>query len=286
MWKALLYVQSEIAEEEQLHAWIAKPQQNIRCMDLGPQWAQEQTIAEACKKLRVELTECLMIVTTEAEWQLTQQLNLAALPYEKEGSGEVFPGAWLVVQGFEHVDYEFLNRVYLRHHQLPWVMLETKRLILRELALSDMDALFSLYDDSRVTKYTEKLYPREEEVEYQKAYIRNMYQFYGYGMWLVCLRDTGEVIGRAGLENRIFNETAVLEMGYLIAAKEWNKGYATEACEALISFAKRELDFSEINCFIQKGNVVSIHLAEKLGFSFSEETLLEEKPMLRYVLEC
>ncbi len=53
----------------------------------------------------------------------------------------------------------------------------------------------------------------EEEREYQQAYIEQMYRFYGYGMWIVCDRNTGELIGRAGVEHRE-ELGGELELGY------------------------------------------------------------------------
>lgn len=54
-----------------------------------------------------------------------------------------------------------------------------------------------------MTKYTEGLYPeRAKEEAYLKDYTENMYYFYNYGVWTICDRMTGQVIGRAGFSNR------------------------------------------------------------------------------------
>lgn len=66
-----------------------------------------------------------------------------------------------------------------------------------------------------MTDFVEPLYDYETELEYQKAYIENMYGFYEYGMWLVFLKETGRLIGRAGLEHD--------EMGYMIAQQFQNQ---------------------------------------------------------------
>ena len=113
-----------------------------------------------------------------------------------EDGTDTFLHADMVVEGFEEVDMIFLQRVYERHFNIPWTILETKRCIVRELELSDMDDLFSMYAEPGMTDYMEGLYEYEEELEYQKAYIENMYRFYGYGMWLVFEKKTGTLIGR------------------------------------------------------------------------------------------
>lgn len=115
---------------------------------------------------------------------------------------DTFLHADMVVEGFEEVDMTFLQRVYERHFNIPWTILETERCIVRELELSDLDDLFFMYAEPGMTDYMEGLYEYEEELEYQKAYIENMYRFYGYGMWLVFEKKTGTLIGRAGVEHR------------------------------------------------------------------------------------
>ena len=52
---------------------------------------------------------------------------------------------------------------------------ETDRCLIRELSLSDLPALYELYDKPGMTDFVEPLYDYETELEYQKAYIENMY---------------------------------------------------------------------------------------------------------------
>lgn len=206
--------------------------------------------------------------------------GIAAIGYQQEADSE-FLHADMIVEGFEEVDEIFLNHVFERHHNLPWTILETKRCIVRELALSDMDALFTLYEDDGMTEFLENLYPYEEELEYQKAYIENMYRFYGYGMWLVFEKATGKLIGRAGLEHREELD-GEMELGYAIGTPYQNKGYATEVCKAIIDYARNEIMTPVLNCLMDPENASSIHLAEKLGFSFDEKIKIDKKEMLKY----
>lgn len=72
-----------------------------------------------------------------------------------------------------------------------------------------------------------------------------MYGYYGYGMWLVFDKASGELIGRAGLEHREFPDAVELELGYLIDPDRQGQGLATEVCQAILAFAREELDFPE-----------------------------------------
>ena len=180
----------------------------------------------------------------------------------------------IVVEGFEEVDFLFLQRIWQRHHKMPWTILETERLLVRELTLDDMEKLFELYSYEGMTDYMEGLYPYEEEYAYQKAYIDNMYRFFGYGMWLVFEKESGKLVGRAGVEHREALE-GELELGYAIGTPWQRKGYASEVCRGILAYVKEELGFEEIVSLVEPENVASIHLLEKLGFGFETELNLE-----------
>lgn len=68
-------------------------------------------------------------------------MDVPAIAYQKPET-DTFLHADMVVEGFEEVDMTFLQRVYERHFNIPWTILETERCIVRELELSDLDALF------------------------------------------------------------------------------------------------------------------------------------------------
>jgi RimJ/RimL family protein N-acetyltransferase len=286
-WKVLLYTLADVEAEKELCNWIKHPENGILCLEVPAEISREDLLAVLAAQ-KTAAAECLWIVTREEQWRLSKELGLAALPYiggksPQTAAAPDFSGAWMVVEGFAEADYDFFLKAYQRAHNLPWTVLTTARCFLRELSMEDMDALFALYDGEGVTDHMEGLYPRAQEEEYQRAYIQNMYRYYGYGMWLVCSRDTGEVIGRAGLEHRDYPEGTELEMGYLIAPEYQNRGLGTEVCRALLDYAKTDLDFPRINCMIEPENAASLHMMEKLGFTLLEETFLDGKTMKRFV---
>lgn len=219
----------------------------------------------------VRLADCLFIGATDESIAWVNSIHLAVIGYENPAIlGQTLSNVEMIVLGFEEVDAEFLKRAWQRYHSLPWTIAVTERCIIRELTLDDMDALFALYRDKELTKFTEALFEREEEIDYQRAYINNMYRYFGYGMWLVFHKETGELIGRAGLEHREYGEELELELGYLIGTNYQRQGYATEVCKAIIAYAKDEVGALALNCLIEEENIASIALAKKLGFSFCE----------------
>ncbi len=61
------------------------------------------------------------------------------------------------------------------------------------------------------------------------------------------LKSFRELIGRAGLEHREFPDAVELELGYLIDPDRQGQGLATEVCQAILAFAREELDFPRVN---------------------------------------
>lgn len=227
----------------------------------------------------------LLLAATDETIALGKELAIATLAYANPSiPNQSYRGVEMLVEGFEEVDADFLEKVYQRYHHLPWTIVETKRCIVRELCLADMDALFALYDEE-VCRYTESLYPYPEELEFQRAYINHMYRFFGYGMWLVFSKETGALIGRAGLEHREYDGETELELGYLIGTKYQRRGYAFEVCKAILGYAKENVGFSRINTLIEAENIASIRLSEKLGFVHKMDYSVDGKKLSRFCLE-
>lgn len=192
-------------------------------------------------------------------------------------------GADIIVEGFDEVDVQFLDRIMKRAQGLPWITVVTGRCYLREMTLDDLDDLFALYAQPGITDYTEPLYERPQEEQYTRDYIENMYRFYGYGMWLVCDRESGALIGRAGFSHQDLGDEVVLEMGYIIGVPWQRQGYATEVCEKLLAFARTNLaDFGTLNCFVEPGNTASHGLMGKLAFDRAGTVTIGGKRMIRY----
>ena len=241
---------------------------------------------ELKQAIRKERDSLLLIAATDTTISLGREIGIATMAYANpELPNQTYRGVDMIVEGFEEVDMDFLEKVYQRYHRIPWTILETQRCVVRELCLDDLDELFELYGDSEIDKYTEPLYPYEEEKEFQCAYIENMYRYFGYGMWLVFSKENGKLIGRAGLEHREYHEEIELELGYIIGTAYQGQGYATEVCKAILEYAEDHAGFERINTLIEDGNIVSEKLSQKLGFVHEEDFELDGKIMHRYIKE-
>jgi len=95
----------------------------------------------------------------------------------------------------------------------------------------------------------------------------------GYGQWALERKEDGVWLGQAGFWNP--PGWPGLEVGWRLARHAWGEGHATEAGQAAIEWAWRNLDAPELISVIQPGNAASIRVAERLGMQQLRETTLK-----------
>ena len=112
------------------------------------------------------------------------------------------------------------------------MVIESPRLMLRELTDDDFAALYAVLADPVSMRY----YPYVFDEARVRAWIqRNIdrYRTLGFGLWAVCLRETGELIGDCGLTMQPINGQMLPEIGYHIRRDQQRNGYAVEAAKAV-----------------------------------------------------
>lgn len=192
------------------------------------------------------------------------------------GKNQDLSPAQYLIGDLEQLENDFLERVVRRCKEMPWMIAETDRLIIREFVPEDISCMPKESGDqpgSRIFNTPDLL----------EAYIRNQYGFFGYGIWALVEKKTGQMIGKAGITDFEPEETANgktekqergLELGYHIFEPYRRKGYAWEACHAIMEYEKRELD-SPLYAMIHPNNAASAALIKKLGFTFVEQKYSE-----------
>ena len=228
------------------------------------------------KKYYIEDEE-YVILTDEAsvaiECSEQQQPYLFLLT--EQNKHESLPTGAYCIENIEDASDDYLRKVYQRAKGLPWEILTTERLLIREITIEDVPRLYELYAEEAITRYMEPLFPtRQQEEDYTRDYIKNVYHFYGYGMWVITLKESEEVIGRAGLEYKEGFDG--LEIGFMLGKEHQHKGYAYEACKAILEYAKAELEQNEIHAVVHKENHASIALCERLGLHKNSHAKVKE----------
>ena len=179
------------------------------------------------------------------------------------GLGEGYHGkASYVVYDEDDIDDDMLKLVCARKYNEPLVIAETERFIIREMTVGDLPHLYELYET-----LSDCIYGYEEEKAFTIKYIENMYGFFGYGLWLIFDRKTGELVARAGIENRSIDGQNCQELGYLVKKNWQGKHVAWEVMSRIVELAKDRFGLEELNICTMKTNIPSIQLALKLGFT-------------------
>lgn len=178
------------------------------------------------------------------------------------------------------------------------IVLETDRLIIRESSGQDFSRIYCMMlsesrrdernesgggvsdssaDTPAVRSIGDEVSEDEnEELEKYLAYIHTVYSVFGFGLWTVCLEeDPSCIIGRCGLQPIADGNSPLgrIELGYLIDERWRGKGYAYEACSAIVQYGMEKLELEEICATIPPCNRPSVSLARKLGFVRKTEKL-------------
>lgn len=144
------------------------------------------------------------------------------------------------------------------------IILSTNRLFLREMGEDDLPFLKEIFDEASAMTF----YPMAQKQEKAKIWIGHMLDSYkkdGFGTWLCFLKKDKKFIGQCGIMKNEISGKQEIELGYTTLIKYWNQGFATEAAAACINHAFKNLDISKIVSLIEKENVASVIIAEKLG---------------------
>ena len=225
LWLSLSYYEEIAGNIQKIQDQLLDKAVSLRIEKIPP----EREEAEAFCREAAEKREELLLLTDSPEWfSLLYDRGLYVLAvYHPGNRGGAFPQARYAVEDLLSLEYTSYDEAYRRMAHLPWNILETERLKVRESTLEDVDDFYEIYQEPSITYYMEDLFPQKEaETAYMKAYIDQIYGFYGYGLWTVIHKESGKVIGRAGLSLREGYELP--ELGFVIAVPFQGKGYGYE----------------------------------------------------------
>lgn len=142
--------------------------------------------------------------------------------------------------------------------------LRTARLVLREFASSDFDAIYAYSSDPKVTKYL-FFGPRDRDstADYLEGLLASQEELPRTRFELAVEEArSGRVIGACDLS---LIERNVVDLGYMLGMADWGKGFATEIALALIDAAFFDLRADRVISTVDVNNRASIHVLEKIG---------------------
>ncbi|WP_423051728.1 GNAT family N-acetyltransferase [Undibacterium sp. SXout7W] len=95
----------------------------------------------------------------------------------------------------------------------------------------------------------------------------------GFSLYIVERKEDSVAMGICGLIKRDYLETA--DIGYAFLPEYWGRGYALEAAQSVLHYAREELGMTSIAAMTFPDNLSSQHLLRKLGFSLIDVLTLE-----------
>lgn len=150
------------------------------------------------------------------------------------------------------------------------IVLETQRLLLRQLETSDLAAMHRILSDP----ITMTFWPAPLSLEAAQTWIerqRQSYRNHGFGRYALISKDDHSLIGDCGIIPSIVNGQTENDLGYVIFHTFWQRGYATEAAEACKHDGLERLGLARICANMPADHLASRRVAEKIGMSFERE---------------
>ncbi len=163
----------------------------------------------------------------------------------------------------ELFDHLFLNKKKCMKN----VIIETKRLLLREWMSEDVGSLHKIMSDPDVMRYVWDYEPAsvikvEDFILNCMDEIRDRY----WSTWPVLMKETGVLIGYCGFLVRSYGEyQGETEMGWLLGKQYWGQGFATEAAKAVLGFGLEQWSFKKVIAAARSENKQSLEVMKKIG---------------------
>ncbi len=160
--------------------------------------------------------------------------------------------------------------------------LTTERLLLRPVALSDIDLALAMFTDPDVVKYDGEIVMTEDEITAEMPTVVKRGGGGCIGIWCVTDRITGEKLGDTFLLPQPIDEddtdwdmvvpdampSGDVEVGYFFRKSAWGRGYATEACRRLLRFVFEQTPLDEVVATVNEAHMASRNCLEKCGLTY------------------
>ena len=155
------------------------------------------------------------------------------------------------------------------------LVLETDRLLLREMKLSDAEKLYEMDCNPNVHKYLwNKPITSIEEVYKYIEMAREQYVKNEIGRFVVIEKESNELIGWAGLKYNtveVNNKINFYDIGYRLNENSWGKGYASEVAFAWLDCGFKTMNLNTIMAAAHAENGASNAILKKIGMKFTED---------------
>lgn len=147
--------------------------------------------------------------------------------------------------------------------------LQTERLILRPIALSDAPAIQSYFNDWEIIRWLRPPVPWSYPADGAKAYLQGEIPKQGISnfTFVFTLKNSSDAIGTVGVRMKEDEAGKYAERGFVLAPSEWGRGIMHEATCALTNFVFTQTECKRIIAYNNVKNIRSSNLQRKQGFT-------------------
>lgn len=156
----------------------------------------------------------------------------------------------------------------------PFPIIETNRLVLREITKKDAENFYRLRSNKEAMRFIDK--PLAESIDEIKSFIKYIDKKRKDNdaiSWGISLKDGGELIGTISFHS-IEKENYRAELGYMLLPEYWHKGLISEAIPKVLNFGFNDMKLHSIAANINPNHEVSRKVLEK--FKFKKEAYFKE----------
>ena len=162
-------------------------------------------------------------------------------------------------------------------------MFETARLLLREYKPEDFDSLYQILSDPVTMQHYPHPYDEKDTKRWIDWNLEN-YRKYGFGLWAIELKDSGQFIGDCGITMQKIDGEFLPEIGYHIDRRYWRQGYAKEAASFVRDWFFQNTEFDQVYSYMKYTNIASSSTAASIGMKKIKE-YPDPKDIICYVYQ-
>jgi [ribosomal protein S5]-alanine N-acetyltransferase len=169
------------------------------------------------------------------------------------------------------------------------LVLETSRLILKPILITDLPIFHHILTDPYVRKYLcDNLIFSQQQTAEMIAESQKLFASENLGLWLLETKNKVKQVKSDRLDREImgfvglwyfFNENQP-QLAYALLPEATKKGYATEAATKIIEYCFDRLSYDYLVASSDKPNLESHQLAARLGMKQVAEKHIDGNPIL------
>ena len=145
-------------------------------------------------------------------------------------------------------------------------LFETERLIVRKLSHQDVPVLTTILSDPEVMRFSVRGVCDEAATRKFVDWCLDSYASHGIGPWALCVKESGDFIGFCGIGPESIDGVEEINLGYRLAHRFWQQGYATEAVKGVLQYAFGQKLYESVVVIIEPEHTASVRVTEKAGF--------------------